>query len=330
MTLNQIVWSFQPRAVVPPDELLHSRDIIAPSIAHAEKSPYPFGLGVYTNPRYGKKKLLPIVYVSPSAAADRNETSSVKEGWYVIVRPGTNIELRTSRVNPRWGKHDEVFVTCTYFNGECTNQICSFKHHESHAEFVSSGFIDVNKRFGDEMFGKETRKFIFQAPRAMEGVKAKDARNGAIRMEVYSKVEDQRSCHSWRRDEYQSSDKRLLGERGTSPAGGSLTVKGDRQKLEKRIRRDCVSSLGSKITEATITVYMREASWMRSKRLIDDEGRPCTHQMFLELVTRDSPQNSHFHFGMEPEEERASKKVKTQPSSSGKAAISHIVHHSES
>lgn len=324
------MWNFEPRAVVPSNDLLHSRDIIAPSITHAENSPCPFGLGIYTSPRYGRKKALPLVYVSPGAAADRNETSSVKEGWYVIIRPGTNVELRISRVNSKWNRHDEVFMTHMYFNGEFTNQICCFKHHELHAEFVSSEFTEQIKRLNDEMCEKEIRKFVFQAPRTTEGTKGKEARNGIVRMDVYTGVDEQRNCHAWRKEEHQSLNKRMSGDRVTSNGGESLMSINDRYRSEKRVRRDCFPSSGSKVSEATITVYMKDASWMRSKRLIDDDGRPCTHQMFLELIKRDRLQGIHNPFRMDPGEERASKKVKTQSSTCGKAAISHIVHHSES
>lgn len=329
MTFNQIMWNFEPRAIVPSDVLLHSRDVIAPTVAHAESSPHPFGLGIYTCPRYGRKKALPYVYVSPSVAADRAKTSNVKEGWYAIARPGINFELRTTRVNSRWGKLDDVFTTCTYVNEECTNHTHSFKHEDVRAEFIISGYAEQHGRLDDEIDGKKVRTFLFQMPDTLEEVKGKDSKLNVIHMDTYVAAQEQGNRHSSFRGNHQNAEKRFVGGKLINIGEEGMSARGDRQRSGKRIWRDH-ASLGSKKPEVTITVFMREASWMRSKKLIDDDGRPCTYQMFLELTKKDYVQSVHNRFETSSEEGRAAKKVKTQANMSGKAAISHIVHDSES
>lgn len=41
------------------------------------------------------------------------------------------------------------------------------------------------------------------------------------------------------------------------------------------------------VAEAGILIRVREKSWMRRQKLIDDEGRPCTHEMFCAMVAEE-------------------------------------------
>lgn len=284
------MWKFEPRAVVAPAELYESRDVTVPTHTHMKSSPYPFGLGVYNSPRYGKKKGLPLVYVPPRAAANRSDLHAVKAGWYVIARPGTTIELRTTLVNDQANIQGNQLSTCIYVDGECSNEPHSFRNSSS-SEFVTSGIAEFTEVPLGGATQRRVRKFKFErSPSDGNGGKGGNSIQ-VIQLRVCAPGEDAWGCYPGARNMYQEAGGTNDAEAFTSREVEGRQSGPRRQSFwERRLPSSRSFATTTDIPEATVTVMMREISWMRSRKLIDDEGRPCTHDMFLRLVQKDGNQ----------------------------------------
>eukprot|EP00177_Eucheuma_denticulatum_P006990 GFKZ01012713.1.p1 GENE.GFKZ01012713.1~~GFKZ01012713.1.p1 ORF type:complete len:326 (-),score=33.58 GFKZ01012713.1:481-1458(-) len=291
------MWTFEPRAVVAPAELYESRDVTVPTPTHVKSSPYPFGLGVYNSPRYGKKKGLPLVYVPPRAAAHRSDFHTVKPGWYVIARPGTTIELRTTLINDQARIKGDQLTTCIYVDGECSNEPHSFRNSSS-SEFVTSGIAEFTEMPRGGATQRRVRKFKFEGM-SSDGNSGKGGNSiQVIQLRVCVPGEDTWGSFSSSGNRYQETGRATDAEKFTSREFESRQSGPRRQSFwERRLSSSRSFATMTDIPEATVTIMMREISWMRSRKLIDDEGRPCTHDMFLRLVQKDGNQAVPSPFG---------------------------------
>lgn len=81
-------------------DLINSRTPILGTSAHALASPLPYGIGVYSIDSNGEKQALPVYFVSPKMALLRPR--GVKPGGYVEAVPGTEFEIRTTAIHPKF------------------------------------------------------------------------------------------------------------------------------------------------------------------------------------------------------------------------------------
>lgn len=81
-------------------DLINSRTPILGTSAHALASPLPYGIGVYSIDSNGEKQALPVYFVSPKMALLRPR--GVKPGGYVEAVPGTEFEIRTTAIQPKF------------------------------------------------------------------------------------------------------------------------------------------------------------------------------------------------------------------------------------
>lgn len=303
------------RAVVPPAAFLSSRDVLSPSGQDCASSPHALGLGVYALPPEGSSSppsALPLLYVSPQAAKDRvqeadwRNAAGVRKGWYVIAAPGTAFEVRVTQVNARAvGEPDEDAYRATVFvDGDPTNESFFFEVPErGHTDAPSWGLSDAESVFrgftqrvvpdedarGSGAFHRSYRPFRFQERAGEQGNVPIEAGTGAgtIRLDVaIGKLTERRDPAL--PSEYCTKTKRV-SEKAKEKEGVSVGVErtGEVRAAKGRFS-EMVTTQRRPLPEASVTVYVREKSWLRSRRIINDAGEACTHVMFQYLLKKDN------------------------------------------
>lgn len=298
------LWLRHPRAAVLAHELKHNSNVLSANLFNAAASPYPFGLGVYTR-RTGngakKRDQLPLLYVSYEVAKDRapenNERNppGVREGWYVIAEEGVEFEVVMTCLNASifTGStdviHGELFV-----DGRNTHNCFDTGRDGVRWEQVAKGFLTEQKKISKSKVHNKLQLFTFTEALVCEEDDEEDedslnTESGQISLVVSTGTTvkgDSESDEDWFDDEASSGyvNEKMVHKRGLSlQAGGSNYA----TEIEQTGRSNKAVHL-ERCKEADITLHVRKAVWMRSRRLIDDEGRPCTFEKYLELLESDN------------------------------------------
>lgn len=306
---NTTMWNVvDQRAVVPPSYMSNCRDVLYPSPLDAFGSPYPLGLGIYNCPtdEMSSKQPLPLFYVSPRVAADRapsahaTNNEGVGSGWYAVAEPGP-FEVRITRVNApfpcTWPEN--LMTTHLFVDGVCTNDSRVF--HESRQIYGESAILGFVERMAFSSTGsvqKDVRRFEFGRAQAEErgwgaGGEGEEGDEGnvdaatiCLEAMVGVGVYSDQVHHAV--NEFGYEGRQGVSEKEVTKDGKSLEVKVDGDRIpEKRGASKYRAVRERQCPEASVTVFVRERTWMRSRRLIDDLGRPCTYAMYLELLSND-------------------------------------------
>lgn len=302
-----------PRAVVASAELHTTRDVVSSDSALATASPYPLGFGVYTcrEDELGDKKPLPMFYVSPAVARDRSPGShpanagGVEPGWYVLAQAGTHFEIHVTKVNqrPPGASHEIRLSTDLYVDGQCANHPMGFSIDGQGSEHWATGFVERRKRDGNGGLERTVRKFAFEKASTVEEVDGDPTQSeaGSIRLSV-------EVGRAVRTDGYRAKDsrynycKRDVSEKEVAKLGRSLKVRCDgKVGKQKRMLSRFVMADGRHLPEATVVVFVREPGWMRSRRLVDDNGIPCTFESYKKLLRQDNGLLEDEPVGVKPE-----------------------------
>lgn len=283
-----------------------SRDVISPSALDAFGSPYPLGLGIYTcSGDQSIAKPLPLYYVSPVVAADRSpnanidNSAGVKPGWYAVAEPGP-FEVRITRVNSPFpcSWPENLLTTHLFVDGVCTNDSRIF--HESrqiYGESVIFGFVERIAFSPTGAVEKDVRRFEFGRAKAVqvthEGDDDEEDEDGneeaaTICLESMVGVGVYTEDVSAIVNEFGYEGRSGVSEKDVTKDGRSLEVKVDGDKIPDRRSACKYRAVRERpCPEASVTVFVRERAWMRSRKLVDDNGMACTHGMYLELLRKD-------------------------------------------
>lgn len=302
-------WNGEPRAVVPPDWLLSQRNVVSPSHDDVTNSPYPFGLAVYTSSKTlgsPTPTLLPLLYVSPQVASDRSRAADlrnapgVQAGWYVSAEPGLPFEVRVTRVNNRTVGHPDedcfrVSVDVDETPVHWTHLFRDAPHlPQDLTEAIFTGYVE---KCGfcplSSTYERTLRPFAFSKRDPAE----QGAVGGGSEVSDYSSVhllvdigrEQPRSAVPTETRCYDVKQYQGLSEQTIVKGGMSLSTTRDGTAETMRTHlADFTCADARRLHEAEITIFVREASWMRSRRLVDDDGNPCTHTMYKDLMKKDN------------------------------------------
>lgn len=220
----------------------------------------------------------------------------LQAGWYVIAKPGMQFEVRTTRVNRLLigFPHEDAVSTQLLVDGVSTNEGKAFRDRDVWcSEVVQTGFVEAqvgNKyQSRDYRFRKRLRKFAFR--KALGGEGAEDARGeiGCIKLVV--SVGRCVWTDNGRLDSknFQLKTREGVSEKQASKEGRSLRVgwEGESELIKAKVSKYRVED-DRVVPEAGITIFVREQTWMRCRRLVDDNGSPCTHAVFRTLLQQDS------------------------------------------
>lgn len=296
------MWNTQDqRAVVPPAHMLSSRDVLQPSGTDACLSSYPLGMGIYRrNAEGASAEQVALFYVSPVVAADRapsahmGNAAGVEAGWYAMVEPG-QFEVRITRVNEplpcTWPEN--LLTTHLFIDGVCTNDSRIF--HESrqvYGESVLLGFVERMSFAANGAVEKDVRRFEFGKARAMMlengGMGEGNDEAATICLETMVGVGVYTEDVPAGTNEYGYEGRGGVSEREMTKEGKSLAVRVDGDKIpEKRSACKYRAVRERPCPEASVTVFVRERSWMRARRLVDDNGEACTYEGYLGLMEKD-------------------------------------------
>lgn len=296
---------------MPPGHLLSQRDVVLPTYEAMVSSQYPFGLAVYTAPAWPvAKTILPLMYVSPRVAADRAPAADprnppgVVDGWYVIARPGLPFEVRVTRVHhwpvpARLPWHDAFSVSLDV-DDTPVNLTCHFREDPADlapplVEAAFEGYVEKQRIcFGGSSVERTIRRFEFVKRDTSEvgGASSGMQASGSIKLRVRTGRRQYKGLVGDLVPELHYDicrQKKSLPEKAVAKGGISLSTARDGD-VKTAISRPTPFTLsnGARLAEAEVTIFVREASWMRSRRLTDDSGSPCTHDLYKELIKKDS------------------------------------------
>lgn len=312
-----MLWNrLDSRAVVATASLLTSRDVIAPSAKDMAESPSSIGLGVYTSGEDQNdstpKKPIQMLFVSPAAARDRspavnvNNAPGVVAGWYMIAQPSMQFEIRVTRVNSRkmGTKLENRLQTNVFVDGRCTNLPWNFQDGGSNlVDGITRGFVEkaIRKQPGFEE--EWVRKFWFEKATIVTEKEDnyEQSETACICLRVDSGFYTRNLHHSKPSQEqrWTKPASRDVSEWEAAKHGKSLRLnhgcRGKVEKITKRLSKNAMCNARN-LTNATVKVIVREAGWLRSRRLIDDNGSPCTFEMFTKLLKKDSSSQAKARF----------------------------------
>lgn len=297
-----------------------SPDVISPDRSSARQSPFPLGLGVYSTAQDGgMPSPLPLFYVSPLVAAVRapgyheQNAPGVHPGWYAMAKPDEIFDVRISIVNKTRAeiRNEDCMEATLHVDGMSTHSGNVFYKWCVFEEVVERGFVQRSVMDGPSKCRRTIRPFVFRSTISKDpDVKDSTGRDvGTIRLSVYRAkrvYEDPSDFVDSAEFNYPSrtdvTEKAAMKEGRSLRAGTQDDVISEACDVggwTTRSRR--------RVKGAGVEVYIRERTWMRSRRLIDDEGRPCTAAKLRVLLQQDRPR---------PRAEtgsRRSKKAKIQP-----------------
>eukprot|EP00177_Eucheuma_denticulatum_P006204 GFKZ01011317.1.p1 GENE.GFKZ01011317.1~~GFKZ01011317.1.p1 ORF type:complete len:462 (-),score=53.21 GFKZ01011317.1:557-1942(-) len=282
-----------PRATVPTSSMHTSRDVLAPSPIHSSYSPYPLGLGIYAIPQdpSSAPRLLPLHYVSPRVAADRNTRSNcVQPGWYVIAEPNAFFKVAVTVVNLTFpGRDSECRIhTCLHLDGRnCYDCITFLKENSVGTQSTRDCFL-TSCRGKSYTRSMEGRRFQFGETEAVEDETGAPKENvGTVRLTCfYAKQADREPVNVNHRTRMGFDDsERQVSEKHQIKHGQSLVARPSGERVVRHSRLPRYKSVERRLVpEAGILIRVREEAWMKRQKLIDDEGQPCTHEMFRAMV----------------------------------------------
>lgn len=296
------LWHRHPRAVFLALQLRHSRHVLSAHLFNPAASPYPFGLGVYAlqtpNKRFTKRDQLPLLYVSHEVAVDRSPAEheknapGVREGWYVIAEPGMEFEVRITCLNSNGlVKDSDIIRGELYVDGINTHCCLDAQKDGVRWELIAKGFLTEQKKVSKSKISNKVKLFAFTEASVCEGDDDEDPLNiksGQISLAVSAGTisKGEQCSDDWSEEDECSGfvTEKMVHKKGMAlQAGGSSVV----TEVEEAVSSSGVTNL-VRWHEADLTLHVRKASWMRSRRLIDDNSSPCTFEMYQELLKSDA------------------------------------------
>lgn len=282
------MWNLDPRAVVPPSKFLETRDVISPTCYDARSSPFPLGVGIYTFTSLSTKRTRAELYfVSPQVATDRAPAYGVSPGWYVIAEPGASFELRVTRVNKKMSTPNERYSTQFLVDGQYTNESFTIGEGERF-EHTSVGFVEKDKANTRGEISQRVRPFCFEKSVVTEKSASANSQVGTITLEVYKGEFKSLDSRDLTRRIFPLNTTKTVDEFMAVKEGKALHAEISSQVIRRRTKMSPVVILEPvKVELGTITIHVREKSWMRMRRLIDDMGEPCTLGSYKDLLQKD-------------------------------------------
>lgn len=289
-----------PRAIFLPPQLRHTRHVLPANLFNPEASPFPFGLGIYVRELKGRcytSKLLPLIYVSKEVAKDRapetNELNGpgVVEGWYVIAEPDKEFEVRVTCMN-KTGFTSKSINTVRgelYVDGRNTHNCLDSSHDGVLWEMISRGFLMGQQKASGNKIKQELKAFTFVKAPMTEDDEAdhKNVLSGEIVLKVSTGTSSEGGSanNDWTEEIVDSG---LVTEKMVAKEGKSLHAGGSIVTTEYKSNVSTSTIVNEKRWKpADLSVHIREESWLRSRRLIDDDKRPCTYTMFKDILKSD-------------------------------------------
>lgn len=293
------VWGGEGRATVPSKTMEDCPDVQSPTVQTASDAPFPLGLGIYTNPTSAKPTPLPLFYVSPWAAAQRSPSTNiqkapgVRSGWYVLAQPDRPFTMRISRVNDTFPGLllENIMVSQILVDGVNANSFRVFLRSSLHLEYEESGFVDSFPSSESWELSRQIRPFSFAS--SVESGKETEhsetnKETGSIRLSVHVGVPVQNNIHVTATN-FAVPEALSVSEKAAAKEGRSLRVDVSRETTTENPRLSKWTTKEARwIPEADVVIFVREYAWLRSRRIIDDEGRPCTRDMFRQLLRKDN------------------------------------------
>lgn len=312
-------WDGKPRATVPTAAMMNSPDVLSPNAETAEQSLFPLGLGIYSKPQGGgSPSPLPLFYVSPLAAAARapgaNEQNGpgVRPGWYALARPDEAFDVRISLVNDaRAGAHDEEYMsTSLRVDGISNNSYKVFCKSPPHTERVERGYIQRVEKGDSFRYRSHLRPFLFRSASSetpASGDAAGDVGTICLRVYVGKAVPRNPNAHMEAR-KFEALGSVGVSEKAAAKEGRSLRVgTGSSSFSSGESLSSWTTPSKRRVDDAGVEVFVREHTWMRSRRIIDDAGHACTAARFQILLRQDCLRP------LAEADRRQSKRAKTQP-----------------
>lgn len=297
-----MVWDgIEARAVVPSSSLSRARDVVCPTNTDITASPYPLGLGVSlltSSSKFLGSMAMPLLYVSETVArerspyANRKNPSGVEPGWYLIAQPGMQFEVVLTKVNsmlPKVGNEDQ-FSTRLFVDGIYTHQRVVFQDRkEVGVQLRAKGFVQKREVHHSGDRKKIVKVFTFgSTEKSIEDNYEDNREVGTIRADLSMEKRSRKPDYG-RIGNFKYDGQLSLSEREIVKYGRSLVVRHDGPKSMLLSRQSFYAPEESRLVpEGEITIFVREASWMRSRRLIDDTGRPCTHEMYVAMLEEET------------------------------------------
>lgn len=288
--------------MVPHERMKSSRDVVAPTFVDMQDSAYPLGIGVHgLVGENNKKKPLPLLYVSGKVANDRSPVhidnpQGVVPGWYVIAEPGKQFEIYITVVNCKPLIEDTVSASL-FVDGEDTNVRSAFSLTKGAGkQRCILGFLESQTVGNTGKTECVSRAFEFQkawSKNSEESIQQSSSDLGTIRMECRFGTGRALSATP-AQTTFNLHHVGAVTELESEKIGKSLTVKRDGKQVSKTLNLNFFSLQNERLDpNAEVKIYMRERRWMRTRRLIDDNGRPCTYSKYLELVRGDRERSNY-------------------------------------
>eukprot|EP00177_Eucheuma_denticulatum_P006554 GFKZ01011931.1.p1 GENE.GFKZ01011931.1~~GFKZ01011931.1.p1 ORF type:complete len:373 (+),score=10.14 GFKZ01011931.1:77-1120(+) len=270
-------------------------------------SPYPLGLGVSltSSSSRSRRKSLPLYYVSERVAIERSpcshqrNPSGVLPGWYLVAQPNMEFEVVMTKVNavmPGKGSGGNQFSAALYVDGVYTHQKASFYAPKPVGiQFRAEGFVTERRRDRHGNREKHVNRFTFR-----ESLQTPDHHHQPCNTHIGSIVADfvvetRRSPDDYHEHHHYSYPRdHVVSEIDAVKFGKSLVVSahGPTQVLTSRPSR-YIPTDPTPVPDAAIRIFVREEAWMKSRRLIDPAGNPCTYDMFIRLL---EPHHHTLHY----------------------------------
>lgn len=297
-------WDGTPRATVPSPKMVSSPDVVSASTETAEHSPFPFGLGICSAPQDSSPPSpLPLFYVSPAASAARSEkahvqnAAGVRSGWYALARPNETFNVRISLVNDTRAGTPKEDYACTelYVDGMSTNSHKVFCYCSPRRERVQDGFNERDVKGEGFGYQRYVRPFVFRSAAADAPAAAPTSRDnsedvGTICLDVYvgEAVRRDRS-QSKNTRQYEALPSGNVSEKAAAKEGRSLRAS-THGLISKMSSLSTWTTNSKRLVEAAgVEIFVREHSWLRSRRIIDDAGVACTAARYRMLLRQDCP-----------------------------------------
>lgn len=294
-TYNDERSELEGRAIVPPVRYRISKDVVSAASINPRSSPSPFALAVYTlNEADGlneSSKPLDLFFVSNRASDDRCwyknvcDLSGVLPGWYAISEPDRYYEVRHRRMNthmPNFRGRYNIILTRLYVDGIPASRTTLYDI-ETHGTAIYDQ-VDVGFDVGTELSPtgvpqKCLKRFCFRRTNVSD-LSHSELASGTIHLRV--KVGERAPLAPggnwgeegrWR----ECVNPRPIPGQAVEKEGRSLQTTGTSTVNQIWLQSDVSAINVRSWSEADVVVHVREAAWMRSRRLIDDNGKACTH-----------------------------------------------------
>lgn len=299
------MWNLEDhRAVVPPVELQHVRDVVYACREYAAASPSAVGFGLYAYHAHDEQNRTPlnIMYVSPAVARDRakflKNGGGVISGWYVVVQPPMPFLVKITMVN---GRRPEIPQKDSFLASLHVDEHDANYHYRLHYTFgrftETTAKMILKKREEVEpgVFNFCGQRFSFDRAPTTEQDDGKGAHSfaGSIRLQVQvGKIKAlpvSSSFLNWRATK--EKEDRKVHAKTAAKEGKSVSVSASGPTETKICHRDEMPKdyVGDRedLPEATIVLHVRERNWMWSRSLVDDDGEPMTFAKYDEFIKSD-------------------------------------------